>query len=70
MSVESIANVIPQLVVNECCRLFLGKLLTKKAQEGRKLHVALFWEGSKGWGLRTIDRIPKNAFVGEYVGEV
>ncbi|CAJ0948386.1 unnamed protein product, partial [Mesorhabditis belari] len=39
-------------------------------QEGRQIPLVLFWEGRKGWGLRTIFKIPKNVFVGEYVGEV
>ncbi|CAJ0929164.1 unnamed protein product, partial [Mesorhabditis belari] len=39
-------------------------------QKGRKIPLVLFWEGGKGWGLRTIHKIPKNAFIGEYVGEV
>ncbi|CAJ0925173.1 unnamed protein product, partial [Mesorhabditis belari] len=38
-------------------------------QEGRQIPLVLFWEGRKGWGLRTIFKIPKNVFVGEYVGE-
>ncbi|CAJ0925133.1 unnamed protein product, partial [Mesorhabditis belari] len=40
-------------------------------QEGRQIPLVL-WERRrrKGWGLRTIFKIPKNVFVGEYVGEV
>ncbi|CAJ0570084.1 unnamed protein product, partial [Mesorhabditis spiculigera] len=38
--------------------------------DGRPIPLILFYEGRKGYGIRTPVRIPKGAFVGEYVGEV
>lgn len=34
-------------------------------------HVQVFMTpGGKGWGLRTLEELPKGAFVCEYVGEI
>ena len=30
----------------------------------------IFTPGDKGWGLRTLDDLPKGAFICEYVGEI
>lgn len=37
---------------------------------GHNLRLVVFRTRSKGWGLKTLTRIPKNAYVCEYVGEV
>ncbi|CAJ0586365.1 unnamed protein product, partial [Mesorhabditis spiculigera] len=39
-------------------------------EDGPPIPLILFHEGAKGYGVRTPFDIPKNAYVGEYVGEV
>ena len=30
----------------------------------------MFWTGSKGWGIRTLEKLPANTFLCQYVGEI
>lgn len=40
-------------------------------QHGRKVPLAIFrTKNAKGWGVKTLKRIPKGTFIMEYVGEV
>lgn len=34
------------------------------------VHQVFFTPEGKGWGLRTLEKLPKGAFVCEYVGEI
>lgn len=59
--------------IKECwtkcgCSRYCGN---RVVQQGIKYNLQVFWtrEG-KGWGLRTLEEIPKGAFVCEYVGEI
>lgn len=39
-------------------------------QQGRKYPLELFQTENRGWGIRTLDKIPSWVFIAEYVGEV
>ena len=39
-------------------------------QLGRKYKLCIFRTSNRGWGVKTLQRIPKGSFVVEYVGEV
>ena len=39
-------------------------------QNGSKYKLCIFKTTNKGWGVKTLETIPKGAFVSEYVGEV
>lgn len=54
-----------------CLSVFLPPQVRSARSRGRSLQLQVFFtrEG-KGWGLRTLEDIPKGAFVCEYAGEV
>lgn len=39
-------------------------------QQGITVNLQVFMTPEKGWGLRTLEDIPKGTFVCEYVGEI
>ncbi|XP_015692152.1 probable inactive histone-lysine N-methyltransferase SUVR2 isoform X2 [Oryza brachyantha] len=59
--------------IKECwskcgCNMQCGN---RVVQRGITCNLQVFFSGEgKGWGLRTLDELPKGAFVCEYVGEV
>ncbi|KAG8043756.1 hypothetical protein GUJ93_ZPchr0458g22336 [Zizania palustris] len=59
--------------IKECwskcgCNMQCGN---RVVQRGITCNLQVFFTGEgKGWGLRTLDELPKGAFVCEYVGEV
>ncbi|KAG8380407.1 hypothetical protein BUALT_Bualt06G0012100 [Buddleja alternifolia] len=59
--------------IKECwrkcgCSMLCGNRVVQRGIT-RKLQVFLTGEG-KGWGIRTLEELPKGAFVCEYVGEI
>ncbi|GFP82639.1 histone-lysine n-methyltransferase suvr4 [Phtheirospermum japonicum] len=59
--------------IKECwrkcgCKMECGNRVVQRGIS-RKLQVFLT-SGGKGWGLRTLEEIPKGAFICEYVGEI
>jgi len=39
-------------------------------QDGLKVHLEMFLTKKKGWGIRTLQDIPKGTFMGVYIGEI
>ncbi|KAL0631383.1 hypothetical protein Q9L58_009755 [Maublancomyces gigas] len=39
-------------------------------QRGRKIPLEIFWAGTKGWGLRCPEKLPRGILVDKYFGEV
>ncbi|VDM91540.1 unnamed protein product, partial [Litomosoides sigmodontis] len=60
-----------EYLVVECygCRCF-DDCPTKIVQKGRRYKVAIVRTETRGWGVFTLENIPSNVFVVEYVGEV
>lgn len=44
--------------------------INRVVQRGRKIELQVFRTRGKGWGVRTMERIPALTFVDEYVGEI
>ncbi|KAL8262034.1 hypothetical protein R6Q59_026083 [Mikania micrantha] len=71
--VESCKGHSAKSFIKECwlkcgCNKQCGNRVVQRGIQ-RKLQVFMTFEG-KGWGLRTLEDLPKGAFVCEYVGEV
>lgn len=61
-----------RMLMIECSsRCTLGENCSnKRFQKSQSVQLELYKTRKKGWGLRTIDDLPPNTFVMEYVGEV
>ncbi|XP_047955276.1 probable inactive histone-lysine N-methyltransferase SUVR2 [Salvia hispanica] len=72
-SIEPCKGHLVRSFIKECwikcgCNIQCGNRVVQRGIS-RKLQVFMTPEG-KGWGLRTLEDLPKGAFVCEYVGEV
>ncbi|GLJ21419.1 hypothetical protein SUGI_0394410 [Cryptomeria japonica] len=50
-----------------CCG---SKCINRELQKGLQLALEVFKTKDRGWGVRTLEQIPRGKFVMEYVGEV
>lgn len=65
-------NLVDPPMLFECSRACLcwNNCRNRVVQKGMTCHLQLFRTESKGWGVRTLQDIPRGTFVCEYVGEM
>ena len=59
----------PVLECNASCKCS-SQCINRVVQNGLTFQLQIFKTSSKGWGLRTVEKIPVNSFVCEYAGEI
>ncbi|CAH1714232.1 unnamed protein product [Aphis gossypii] len=63
----------PSVILYECnwrCRCHKQRCGNRVIQKGIKIKLELYKHKDMGWGVRTLQSIPKGTFVCEYVGEI
>ena len=65
----SISQSQPVFECNSSCKCG-PECINRVVQNGIKFSLEVFQAGKKGYGLKTLDFIPKDSFVSEYAGEV
>lgn len=65
-------NILDPPMLFECSRACLcwNTCQNRVVQNGITCHLQLFRTSGKGWGVRTLQSIPKGTFVCEYIGEI
>ncbi|UJR10001.1 hypothetical protein I4U23_014224 [Adineta vaga] len=55
---------------NSKCACHREHCSNRLAQQGLFVHLQLFKDKSKGWGLRTLHDLPRGTFICQYIGEL